>query len=168
MELSIWAQDHLVILFIAAVAAIGATGYAALVIAAWLSYGKIHQSPLGDGVDPLLDRFLPRFDVQERHFMHIAAPAPIAFEAACMADLSRSGIIRAIIRLREWILGAAHSPEKEFGRQGLVANAIAQGWGVLTEIPGRVVVMGAVTQPWAKNVVFHAISPERFAGFAEP
>ena len=42
------------------------------------------------------------------------------------------------------------------------------GWGVLAEVPGREVVMGAVTQPWEANVTFRALPPDDFAAFNEP
>jgi hypothetical protein len=44
----------------------------------------------------------------------------------------------------------------------------AIGWGVLAEIPGREVVMGAVTQPWMADVVFRPLPPEEFVAFHEP
>ena len=42
------------------------------------------------------------------------------------------------------------------------------GWGVLADVPGREIVMGAVTQPWMADVVFRAIAPDHFALFDEP
>jgi hypothetical protein len=42
------------------------------------------------------------------------------------------------------------------------------GWGVLSETPGREVVMGAVTEQWEADVVFRALSPDAFARFAVP
>ena len=42
------------------------------------------------------------------------------------------------------------------------------GWGVLAEVPGREIVVGAVTKPWEPNVVFRALPPEQFASFNEP
>jgi hypothetical protein len=39
---------------------------------------------------------------------------------------------------------------------------------VLAEVPGREVVVGAVTQPWKANVVFRAVAPDEFAAFDEP
>jgi hypothetical protein len=42
------------------------------------------------------------------------------------------------------------------------------GWGVLAEVPGRELIMGAVTQPWKPNVVFRALPPEEFAAFNDP
>jgi hypothetical protein len=44
----------------------------------------------------------------------------------------------------------------------------AIGWGVLAEVPGREIVMGAVTQPWMADVVFRPLPPGAFAAFDEP
>ena len=45
---------------------------------------------------------------------------------------------------------------------------MALGWGVLAEIPGREIVVGAVTRPWMAQVVFRALPPDEFARFHEP
>ncbi|MEP7362408.1 MAG: hypothetical protein ABI972_04065 [Acidobacteriota bacterium] len=162
-------RDHLVFICFAAATAVAIAAYATLVVTGWMSYGRHHAGLLGDDqADSLLDRFLPQFEVREQHHIQIAAPAAIAYEAARAVNLSDSGIIRAIFRLREWVVGAPRTEEKQSGHEGLVNNAIAMGWGKLAEIPGRVIVMGAVTQPWAKKVVFRAISTEQFASFAQP
>jgi hypothetical protein len=42
------------------------------------------------------------------------------------------------------------------------------GWGVLAMVPGREVVVGAVTKPWEANVTFRALPPDQFAAFSEP
>ena len=42
------------------------------------------------------------------------------------------------------------------------------GWGILAEDPGRLIVGGAVCQPWNADVVFRAIPAADFAAFAEP
>jgi hypothetical protein len=42
------------------------------------------------------------------------------------------------------------------------------GWGVLADIPGREIVMGAVTQPWEANVVFRSLPPDQFLAFDDP
>jgi hypothetical protein len=44
----------------------------------------------------------------------------------------------------------------------------ALGWGVLAQVPGREIVMGAVTRPWEADVTFRALPPAEFAAFAEP
>jgi hypothetical protein len=45
---------------------------------------------------------------------------------------------------------------------------LSLGWGLLGEVPGREIVVGAVTKPWEPNVVFKALPPAAFAGFSEP
>jgi hypothetical protein len=52
--------------------------------------------------------------------------------------------------------------------RGLLAQVQSYGWGVLAAVPGREVVVGAVTQPWKANVEFRAVAPEAFASFDEP
>ena len=51
---------------------------------------------------------------------------------------------------------------------GLVEGMLAIGWGVLADIPGRLFVAGAVTEPWRAAVEFRALAPEDFAAFDEP
>jgi len=38
------------------------------------------------------------------------------------------------------------------------------GWVVLDEIPGRELLLGAVTRPWEANVTFRSVAAESFAG----
>jgi hypothetical protein len=147
--------------------ALGVAGaaYASCVAAAWLGYGR-PTPPGDDDADPLLDRFMPLYDVAERHHTRVAAPADITFTAACEQDFMRLPAVRAIFRAREIILGA-HA-DATMRPRGLLALTRSLGWGVLAEVPGREVVMGAVTQPWLADVVFRALPPEEFAGFDEP
>ena len=109
---------------------------------------------------------MPVFDVAERHRIGVAAPAAITLQAAREMDLQRSGITRAILRAREWALGAA-PPERDLPR-GLLDQVRALGWGVLADEPGHEIVMGAVTQPWKGDVVFRAVAPGAFLAFDEP
>jgi hypothetical protein len=45
---------------------------------------------------------------------------------------------------------------------------VSLGWGILADVPGREVVVGAVTKPWEANVKFTALAPDKFAAFNEP
>lgn len=94
------------------------------------------------------------------------APARVTFAAARDAELFQQPLVRAIIRARELVLGA--SADTAVRPRGLPAETQALGWGALAEIPGRHLVVGAVTRPWQANVTFRAIPPEQFAAFAEP
>ena len=50
----------------------------------------------------------------------------------------------------------------------LLAQARELGWAVLSEVPGREIVLGAVTRPWDANPIFRPLPAREFAGFHEP
>ena len=124
---------------------IAAGAYVAYAGVTWLRYGRPAPADAEDA-DPLLDHVMPVYDVAERHHIHIAAPADVTFAAACDMDLQQSAVVRTIFRAREVILGS--EPDTTPRPRGLLALTKSLGWGVLAEVPGREVVMGAVTQPW--------------------
>lgn len=139
--------------------------YGAYAVTAWRRYGR-PAAPVPDESDPLLDSFMPVYEVVERHHIRVGAPAHVTLDAARETDLQGSWLSRAIFKAREVILGA--TPDRGRRPQGLLAEMQSLGWGVLAEVPGREVVAGAVTQPWQANVVFRAVPPGEFAGFNEP
>lgn len=49
-------------------------------------------------------------------------------------------------KAREVLLGA--EPDSAVHPRGLLALTKSIGWSVVAEVPGREVVIGAVTQPW--------------------
>jgi hypothetical protein len=116
--------------------------------------------------DVLLDRFIPAYDAVERHHVRIDAPGPIVYDAATEMHLEQSPIIRAIFRARELVIGSHQRPEEQ--PSAFLAQMRAIGWGTLEEIPGREIVMGAVTKPWMADVVFRPLPPAAFAAFCEP
>jgi hypothetical protein len=143
-------------------AAVSYAGYAGYT---WLRYGHVSRTR-PDEQDALLDRFMPTYEVVERHQIRVAAPAEMTLAAAETMDLQRSPLIRAIFKAREWTMGSRAASEHAAG--GLIAEVRALGWGTLAEVPGREIVMGAVTQPWQADVVFRAVPPDQFAAFDEP
>ena len=147
----------------AAVASIAA--YATLTARAWRRYGT--PPPPGAGEqDVLLDRFMPVYDVVERHRIFVAAPAATVLAAAKDQDLMQAPLTRAIFKTRELLLGA--SPDDRARPRGLLAAVRSFGWGVLAEQPDREIVVGAVTQPWEANVTFRSLPPDQFAAYNEP
>jgi hypothetical protein len=144
---------------------LAAGAYAGYVGVTWLRYGRPAHARAED-LDPLLDRFMPVYDIVERHHVRVAAPADVTFSAACDIDMQRSPVIRAIFRAREVILGS--EPDTAARPHELLAWAKSLGWGVLAETPDREIVMGAVTQPWKANVAFRPVSPDAFTTFNEP
>ena len=143
----------------------GAAVYAAYAGVTWWTYGKRKQAR-GQQSDQLLDMFMPDYEVIDRHAIRIDAPAEVALSAAAGMDLESRAVIRAIFRTREWILRS--KPDDRLRPRGLIREMKFLGWGVLAEITGVQIVMGAVTQPWNANPVFRALPPEEFASFDEP
>jgi hypothetical protein len=144
----------------AAVALLAATGYGA---ATWYRYGRTSRRATGD---ELLDRFMPSFDVREHHEATVRAPAAVTYAAARELDLRRSRLIQGIFRARQLAMGGRTAAASTRG--SFLDEVQALGWRVLAEVPGRELVMGAVTQPWLADVVFRGVSPEDFAAFDEP
>ncbi len=151
--------------WLAAGAGAATAAYAAYAGAAWLRYGHAAR-PRADEDDARLDRFMPVYDVVDRHHARIAAPADVTLGAACRADLFDRPLVRAIFKGRELILGSA--PDRRAPVSGMLAQVLSLGWGVLDEVPGREVVVGAVTKPWEASPVFRPIPPAEFAAFGEP
>jgi len=143
---------------------VGVAAYATYAGVKWLQYG--HVGPSQDDHDELLDEFMPTYDVVDRHHTHVEAPPDVTFAAACEIELQASPLVRAIFKGRELLLGS--HPDQVERPRGLVALTESLGWGVLAEIPGREVVIGAVTQPWEANVVFRHVAPQDFSDFHEP
>jgi hypothetical protein len=147
-------------------AGVAAATYGTYIGATWLRYGRGKHPAKAKDADGLLDLFMPEYEVAERHHVDIAAPADITIAAAREMDLEDSRMIRAIFKGRELIMGA--QPGDEDLPQGLIAQTEALGWRILAEIPGREIVMGAVTQPWEGNVRFQGVAPDEFAAFQVP
>lgn len=145
---------------------IAAATYAAQVAVTWCRYGRVARPTSPEDADSLLERFIPAYEVVDRHHVRIVAPAETTFFAACDMDLRQSAIVRAIFKARELILWA--KPDERASLPGLVAQAKAWGWGVLAQNPGREMVFGGVTQPWLPNPVFRALPPDEFESFHEP
>ena len=145
--------------------AVVAAAYGAYAGVTWYRYGAA-APPGPEEQDPLLDRFMPSYDVVERHHVRIAAPSAVTLAAARAVDLQGSPLVRAIIRAREVILGA--TPDNRPRPRGLLAEVQSLGWGLLEEVPDREIVVGAATKPWEANVTFRALPPDQFAAFSEP
>ncbi len=151
--------------WVAATAGIAGASYATYVIATWLRYGRPKRAR-GEAADPLLDTFMRDHDVGERHEVAVDAPADITLAAAKELEIESSRIVCAIFRARELLLRSKRDDSQR--PKGIVELTKAIGWCVLAEVPGREIVMGAVTRPWDANPVFRAVPPDEFAAFAEP
>src|ERR1043166_4780447 len=81
-------------------------------------------------------------------------------------DLLHASFVRWIFKGRELFMGGR--PDEQVRPRELLPLVRSLGWGILAEVPGREVVVGAVTKPWEANVVFRALAPDEFAQFHEP
>lgn len=149
----------------AILAGIACGSYATYAGVTWLRYGH-EQRANDDDVDPLLDLFMPVYEVADRHQIQIEAPADVALTAAAEMDLDSNALVHGIFKAREWILHA--KPDASIRPRGLLANMKSLGWGILAELPGREIVAGAVTKPWEANPIFRPLAPDEFATFSEP
>jgi hypothetical protein len=161
-----WGALHTAARLGVAVVGLGVTGYAMYAGVTWLRYGRVTSGTADGSADPLLDAFMPTYEVVERHHIGIDAPADFTLAAAREQELLRAPGVRSVFKARELILGS--TPPQRPVPAGLLAQTLSMGWGLLAEVPGREIVVGAVTQPWEANVVFRGIPPQQFAGFDEP
>lgn len=129
----------------------------------WYRYGTVARNRPRD---PLVDGFMPKYEVREVHETKVAAPAEVTYAAAQELDLRRSTIVRAIFTGRELLIGAEHTKREHSA--GFLAEVLGLGWRVLAEEPGRELVIGVATQPWIADVEFRGLLPEEFATFNEP
>ena len=148
-------------------AAVGAglaavAGYSGL---KWVRYGDVH--PERHPSDGLLDRFVPRPEVDEYHSVVVAAPAGVTFDVAKGMDLQSTLPIKAIFFVRAIPSLLTGEPLRPAGPRGILDETLAQGFGVLAEDETEVVI-GAYCRPWRQDVEFRPLPPEKFAAFDEP
>jgi hypothetical protein len=152
-----------IVRLLASAAGVATATYAISAGVTWLRYGPPGQPGSEQEGDALLDQFMPVYEAAERHHRRVAAPAEITLAAACELDLSQSMIVQSLFKTRAWFLGSKYEERSE--AQGLLVQMKSLGWRVLAEIPGREIVVGAVTQPWMADVVFQGVPPEEFGRF---
>jgi hypothetical protein len=145
--------------WIAGVIALAEIGYFAK---RWLTFGRPLKAPFRDA---LLDSFMPRFDVAERHQTHVDAPADITFDTACTLDLQDSQMSRLLFKGRELLMGAGADPKPRPSLQP--RQMVELGWTILAD-ESEQLVLGTVTQPWRSNVRFEAIPKDEFLSFEHP
>ena len=153
-----------VLLTLVALVLAAALAYGIYFVSTWSSYGTVEVDPSTPN-SALLDRFLPQYEVAERHEIRVHAPVSITYEIGKQADPNRSPWVRAIFQARQSLMGGRG---EALPRRPLLEVTKDLGWCVLAEIPGRAIVMGAYTQPWHADVRFWPLPPDEFASFNRP
>lgn len=111
-----------------------------------------------------LDTLMPNPDVRKRHSIVVNAPAAVVWEVARTFDMQSVPLVALIFRLRARLLGARGTGQASLRPDDLVRL----GWGILVDMPGRLLAAGAACKPWEGDVVFTPVPPERFPAYAEP
>src|SRR5262245_52512943 len=83
---------------------LAAFSYATYAATTFVRYGRPRRGRASNA-DPLLDIFMPNYEVVDRHSVQIAAPADVVLTAATEVDIEKCPLIRAIFKSRELILG---------------------------------------------------------------
>jgi hypothetical protein len=106
----------------------------------------------------LIDRYLPRWDVRERHEMAIQTPPEQAYRAVTDLDLGRSRLIRILFT----IMGL---PRKKAMTLDTLKSV---GFVVLEEDPPTEIVLGLVGRFWRMQGGLHKVEATEFPSFADP
>ena len=115
---------------------------------------------------PLIAAWMPRAEVSLRHAVTVRAPAHVVFHVASTFDIESLPLVKLLIRLRGWLMGAeAAAPRVS---RGLLEDMQAIGWVRLAERERREIVAGAAARPWQPDVIFRPIPADQFADFREP
>ncbi len=146
-------------------AAATSVAYLAHAVTSYFRYGRTSESKEDQR---LIDHFLPEYKICERHSVRVDAPAEVTLAAARAISFYDSAIIRSILALRSIPSRLSGNTVAPLQKRPIMEEVVALGWRKLAEDSGRQVVMGAVTQPWEKEVVFHGLAPEAFVAFQEP
>jgi hypothetical protein len=116
----------------------------------------------------LIAHYLPEYDVRDYHETQVRAPAETAYAVLRDLDLQRSWLVQVLFTLRSLPGRLLRRPSPPPPSGTFLAQALAIGWVILEETPGRELVAGAVTQPWQAVVRFQGLLPAEFRRFSTP
>jgi hypothetical protein len=116
----------------------------------------------------LIAQYLPTYDVRDYHETQVMAPAETAYAVLRALDLQRSWVVQALFVLRSLPGRLLRRPSPPPPSGTFLDQALAIGWVILEEVPGRELVAGAVTQPWKSVVKFQGLPPAEFLRFSTP
>jgi hypothetical protein len=115
----------------------------------------------------LIEKYMPRFDVRERHEAVVEAEPSRTYAELRALDVNRSLLVRIIFAIRTLPARLSSAPPPPKG-QSLLEASLAAGFVLLEETPGEELVAGAVTRPWEPVVNFRTLPGPEFLAFAEP
>ncbi len=137
--------------------------------------GAVGESTTPDASDDsvsLLDRFLPDYDVRERHAVTVAAAPSDVYQAISTADLARHPLVRALLGARAIPSALMGRGRREGARQiraPLTIDALCRlGFAVLAVDPPREIVLGLTGRFWRPAGGLLRTDPATFASSPHP
>jgi len=116
----------------------------------------------------LIDDCLPRYDAVERHRIEVNAASDLIYDAAVNLDLSDSGIVRALFRLRE-LPGYLRWKPSRARQVGLTLHDLMDnGFVMLGERPTEEIALGVVGRFWTPGGGIKHVDASEFAAFSSP
>lgn len=140
-------------------------GWAAYAVICWSRYGR--AGPAERHVEDPLNTFISDPEIDERHETRVRAPAALTMKTLRELDVNRSPFVWLIFNLRT-LPTRLRGGSVRWEYRGFVDQMLAIGWGVLADVPDRLFIAGAVTQPWEGEVQFRPVPPGEFAALDEP
>jgi hypothetical protein len=121
----------------------------------------------------LIDGFVPKSDVFERHESMVRADAATAYRVIRTLDFARSPVVRGLFLLRGIPAmlrrGQRRNGEIPYTTPHLgLEDVLGFGFVVLAEEPGVEIVLGAVGRFWRPRGDIIRIQPEEFESFDRP
>jgi hypothetical protein len=115
---------------------------------------------------PLIDDFLPDYDVVERHEVRVGVPVEVAYGAVLDLDLARSPVIAGLLAVRA--LPQLFTRRPRLSRRIDLTAIEHAGFVRLAEDPLREIVLGVVGRFWHPWNNVGQISADQFTAFDEP
>jgi len=109
----------------------------------------------------LIDRFLPTFDVHERHQSLVRAPLAQVYDAVRSLDIGGARLTMLLFSLRGLLFGR---PAPGFN----LDHFLRMGFVLLGETPREELLLGLVGRFWTARGDLQRLDAERFRGFREP
>ena len=113
----------------------------------------------------LIDQWLPRYDVVERHETWVAASPQRVYGCVRDLDLARSPLTAGLLLLRRLpsVLNGGLRPS----RRATLEDLLASGFVILAEAPAEEIVLGVVGRFWRPGSGIVDIQAEAFDGCSQ-
>ena len=116
----------------------------------------------------LIDGFMPRWEVAERHSTLVHAPADRVWPAVRTLDLGRSPVVVVLFALRSLPGLFTGKPLRGRPLGATMDDLLRGGFVLLAEKPGEEIVLGLVGRFWRPSGDLTRVEPAEFRDFDRP